>query len=248
MTALHYNDPDENKVVDGTVTWPTKWLSALKVLSLPYFKGATVEKWLPADPVDTRPCGIPLIADNAPFINGAVMKDLLRILKQTEQSHKSTYYAATLLSEYSKKEVKITDTTIEAVNFIADSFSSLYSTNENDIPSQTKKEILKILISFDFKIVFPTCFDFMMEYVDTTTPFYRDNKNSLLKMLFVIFYLYSTNHSADEVAQIALAATGFSAENGLKVNCDSGLDIYTPEIYENLLNRRAVKGVLQPPK
>ena len=241
LDSFGCRDPDEMEVIKSTVAWPSKRLSAVEVLSLPYFKDVTVE------PLATS------LTIKPHFINGTIMRDFIKIITSSTQfeasSAKVAYYAVTLLSEYSilhpddeEKKAKITAETVEAMVIISESFSNLITISKNEIPEPIKREISKILVAFDGKIAFPTCFDFMMEYVDSASPLY--NQKTLDKVLLAVFYVYSTDHTADEVAQITLFATGLSADKGLKHGCKASPNIYTKEIYENLIVRRAVNGIL----
>ena len=242
----------EMDIISKTVTWMDKRSSANEILALPYFKDETVESYLPADPVDIKPCGLSMVDDlNPVFKNNNIIKFITKILSLSTnpkaESIKMSYYAAELLSKYNAKGHSITDDTTNASVGIAISFINLYTSDKSDFNSSALLEIKKILIAVDFNLVFPTCYDFLMEYVEEHSPFYLDHKKALFKILIFVYLFYAPKYTSDKVAQIALAATGFSVGNGLKMTCSAGLDIYTDEIYNDLLLITGISQLVQPP-
>src|SRR3989304_10458243 len=228
-------DPEEYAVINDTVTWPTLRKSSIKILSYPYFSSISkiIDTEVPADPIKQETCGEIMRQDIHPI------KQLLPDVRRRREraiiwlfklplTTQTKYYALTLLDKYlatdapySAREVGIlliiAEQFIDPQNFdIIDSRINYYNKGLN--VNIDRSLISSTLEKLQFDLVFPTCYDFLFEYVDTTNKLYLDINDDLLKILKNVYLEYAEFYQPDHLAQLAILASG-ADKSIYKGNC-----------------------------
>ena len=221
-------DPQEYEVIDKTVTWPNLRLSALDVLKLPYFDSIrdAVEVQIPSYPITVESCGDLMLTDQRQYVEQSKLTTwrmtsygwLLTVNKHLKFKKQTLFYAMELIDIVLEKT---TDTALfshmknyhqVAALYISAQLYEQYPGIEDDYVDitstiSTVSELLtivrNILTLVDFELVFPTCDDFIVEYLD--------DKSQYTEITDIAFYLYfsyayATQYTASQIAQIAIEA------------------------------------------
>jgi serine/threonine protein kinase len=252
LRTLKVDDPLAMEVLDHSVTWPSERWSALKILQLKYFDPVRIEVDLqiPASPIIHKPCGELLLDEQQQFIPPTLKNtkfDPLKAMKLTitwiwraalkllRASYRTVMYTLNLfvlILNRDPLETKELQRYMVACLAIAERLFELAPNEYTDYiwlaaKSFTKKElelaIETILTKLDYNIIFPTCYEFVVEY----TMDVEVNSEILKRVYFVAMLLmcgpYMSEFTQAQIAQIAIE------ENDLKVNCLAG----KPKLYNS---------------
>nr|QBK87748.1 MAG: cyclin-dependent protein kinase [Marseillevirus LCMAC202] len=229
-------DPDEMEVINNTVTWPNKRMSALDVLKLSYFDAVRdkIETEIPAAPITVQSCGKMMLNEQQKIIQQTWFKEKNRQriygwlweVKKSFWLRNRTFFFAIYLMDLVAGHLSITRVELQkyvvACAFISSDLYEDYVRAESDwvvISAQayTVKQLLEakrnILSQLDFKLVIPTCSDFIFHYIKDSGYSKEQHKQILYYALMLMFnYSYAAQYSQAQIAQIAIEAVGLAPE------------------------------------
>nr|QBK87314.1 MAG: cyclin-dependent protein kinase [Marseillevirus LCMAC201] len=251
---------DELEVINNTVTWPNKRMSALDVLKLPYFNSVRdkVETQIPAAPITLQPCGDMMLNDQQQIVKQdwfdkrQIIYEWLWIVKQKFKLTERTFFFAIYLMDLVASRIEIerkNQQKYAAATLLIS--SELY---EREIPENedfvsiaakafTIQELLTakrvVLTKMDFGLVIPTCSDFIFHYTEDSG--YNTEKHQQIlyyALMLMLNYSYAAQYSQAQIAQIAIEALGLTPKclNGMIKLYDEGIEKYFVEFDSRLID------------
>jgi len=232
-------DPEEREVIEKTLTWPTMRYSALEILKLPYFDSvrSEVEQYIPARPVTIQSCAAvmlndqeqPYLLDENPYVTyrGIVLDFVWGTIKALNYNSRSAYYAVVSLDLYASKMVIDLDeielysiaALIIAEELITDqrlatkTTTSYKDTLMRDVGGIDKIRRAKrnIFTQRDFKLVVPSCADFVYYYT-TDEEYSIEQIDTILYYAFVLLLNYELvlEYTQAQIAQAAIEIVGLT--------------------------------------
>jgi serine/threonine protein kinase/ankyrin repeat protein len=222
--------PEEYQLIQDTVTWPNKRITAEQALASTYFDTVRnqIEQKIPALPIVNKPCGETMLQDQRQImLTKEVSVNLAKIFskgQEVEISYQTLLYATHLYYLY--------PTTPEAALKIAadvhDDYLDISDFAEPRDETALERQIMQLIEDSDFQLIMPTCNDFIYYYLCDTK---HNDTDSLNRASFYAFVLllnshFATQYTSAQLAEIAITALGWES------NCFPASSLYSDEIKE----------------
>ncbi len=241
-TEIGKLDPDEMEVINHTVTWPNKRMSALDVLKLSYFNAVRdkIETQIPAAPITVQSCGKMMLNEQQKIIQQTWFNIqsrqklygwLWEVKKHFIMNDRTFFFAIYLmdliasrtfnqleLQTYGSAATLISNDlygweTVTETDFAIVIIGKFFTKEEQQVVELLRTAKRNILTTLDFELVIPTCSDFIFHYIKDSGYSNEQHKQILYYALMLMFnYSYAAQYSQAQIAQIAIEAGGLAPE------------------------------------